>query len=168
MRYDQEQGDYLRDADGFLQLAAVGEPGEAIGMLMAYPDVMAGRFEGYTSAEASEQKILRDVFARGDAWWSSGDLLRCDDEGYLWFVDRIGDTFRWKSENVSTLEVADALGDFAGLDAITVYGVPVPGHGGRAGMAALVLREGAGFDPQAFWRWPPAACRAMRRRCSCA
>ncbi|GAB2466896.1 long-chain-acyl-CoA synthetase [Comamonas humi] len=151
VRYDQEQGDYVRGADGFLQQAAVGEPGEALGMLMAYPNVMAGRFEGYTSAEASEKKILRNVFAKGDAWWSSGDLLRCDDEGYLWFVDRIGDTFRWKSENVSTLEVADALGDFAGLDAITVYGVQVPGHGGRAGMAALVMREGAGFDPQAFW-----------------
>ena len=112
---------------------------------------MAGRFEGYTSAEASEKKILRNVFAEGDAWWSSGDLLRCDADGYCWFVDRIGDTYRWKSENVSTAEVTDALGDFVGLDALTVYGVQVPGHEGRAGMAALVMVDGSAFDPAAFW-----------------
>lgn len=151
VRYDQEKGDYIRDASGFLQLADVNEPGEAIGMVIDYPDVVAGRFEGYTCAEASEKKLLRNVFRQGDVWWASGDLLRCDEDGYCWFVDRIGDTFRWKSENVSTMEVSDALGDFAGLDAITVYGVQVPGHGGRAGMAALVMHEGTNFDPKAFW-----------------
>ncbi|QXZ11274.1 long-chain-acyl-CoA synthetase [Comamonas sp. Y33R10-2] len=151
VKYDQETGEHVRDANGFLQLADVNEPGEALGMLIQYPGVMAGRFEGYTSAEATEKKILRNVFAEGDAWWSSGDLLRCDEDGYCWFVDRIGDTFRWKSENVSTMEVSDALGDFKGLDAITVYGVQVPGHGGRAGMAALVMQEGVAFDPKEFW-----------------
>jgi len=151
VRYDQEKGDYIRDENGFLQLAGVNEPGEAIGMVIDYPDVVAGRFEGYTNAEASEKKLLRNVFRPGDVWWTSGDLLRCDEEGYCWFVDRIGDTFRWKSENVSTMEVGDALGDFGGLDAITVYGVQVPGHGGRAGMAALVMNGGASFDPKAFW-----------------
>ncbi|MEG0675858.1 MAG: AMP-binding protein, partial [Comamonas sp.] len=89
------------------------------------------RFEGYTSTEASEKKILRNVFEQGDAWWSSGDLLRCDEDGYCWFVDRIGDTYRWKSENVSTMEVTDALAEFPGADATTVYGVQVPGHEGR-------------------------------------
>ena len=151
VRYDEDKGDYIRDANGFLQLAGVNEPGEAIGMVMQYPGVVAGRFEGYTNAQASEKKLLRNVFQAGDVWWASGDLLRCDEEGYCWFVDRIGDTFRWKSENVSTMEVGDALGDFNGLDAITVYGVQVPGHEGRAGMAALVLAEGARFDPAAFW-----------------
>lgn len=151
VKYDQETGEHVRDANGFLQLADVNEPGEALGMLMQYPGVMAGRFEGYTSSDATEKKILRNVFQEGDAWWSSGDLLRCDEDGYCWFVDRIGDTFRWKSENVSTMEVSDALGDFQGLDAITVYGVQVPGHGGRAGMAALVMHDGAQFDPKAFW-----------------
>lgn len=151
VKYDQETGEHIRDANGFLQLAGVNEPGEALGMLMQYPGVMAGRFEGYTSTEATEKKILRNVFAEGDAWWSSGDLLRCDEDGYCWFVDRIGDTFRWKSENVSTMEVSDALGDFQGLDAITVYGVQVPGHGGRAGMSALVMQDGAQFDAKAFW-----------------
>ena len=152
VRYDQEKGDYIRDENGFLQLAGVNEPGEAIGMVIQYPGVVAGRFEGYTSEEASEKKLLRNVFQQGDVWWTSGDLLRCDEDGYCWFVDRIGDTFRWKSENVSTMEVSDALGDYQGLDAITVYGVQVPGHGGRAGMAALVMHEGAQFDPKAFWK----------------
>lgn len=151
VRYDIESGSHPRDAQGFMMLAGVDEAGEAIGQIHGYPDIIGGRFEGYTSPEATEKKILRDVFAKGDAWWSSGDLLRCDAEGYVWFVDRIGDTFRWKSENVSTTEVQDALGDFPGLEAITVYGVQVPGCEGRAGMAALVLEAGAGFDPAAFW-----------------
>ena len=151
VRFDQEKGDYIRDEKGFLQLAGVDEPGEAIGMVIQYPGVVAGRFEGYTNVEASEKKLLRNVFQEGDVWWTSGDLLRCDKDGYCWFVDRIGDTFRWKSENVSTMEVSDALGDFNGLDAITVYGVQVPGHGGRAGMAALVMQEDAQFEPKAFW-----------------
>lgn len=151
VRYDTATDSHPRGPEGFLQLAAVDEPGEAIGLIYDYPDVIAGRFEGYTSPEATERKILRNVFREGDAWWSSGDLLRCDADGYCWFVDRIGDTFRWKSENVSTAEVADALGDFPGLDAVTVYGVQVPGHEGRAGMAALVLQPGHVFDPDAFW-----------------
>ena len=151
VRYDIESDTHPRDANGFMQLCDVNEPGEAIGMVIDLPDVVGGRFEGYTSADATERKILRNVFREGDAWWSSGDLLRCDADGYCWFVDRIGDTFRWKSENVSTTEVADVLGDFSGLDAVTIYGVQVPGHEGRAGMAALVLQPGCEFDAAAFW-----------------
>lgn len=152
VRYDVENDIHPRDENGFMQLCDVDEPGEAIGMIIDLPDVVGGRFEGYTSAEATEKKILRNVFREGDAWWSSGDLLRCDADGYCWFVDRIGDTFRWKSENVSTTEVADVLGDYPRLDAVTIYGVKVPDHDGRAGMAALVLQTGATFDPQAFWQ----------------
>lgn len=151
VKYDLETGDHVRGADGFMQLAGVDEPGEAIGLIYNHPEIIGGRFEGYTSQEATEKKILRNVFQTGDAWWSSGDLLRCDADGYIWFVDRIGDTYRWKSENVSTTEVQDALGDYPGLDAVTVYGVQVPGCEGRAGMAALVLHERAAFDPERFW-----------------
>lgn len=150
VRYDVETGTHLRDAHGFMIPCEVDEAGEGIGTIVDLPDVVGGRFEGYTSAEATEKKILRNVFRKGDAWWSSGDLLRCDADGYCWFVDRIGDTFRWKSENVSTTEVADVLGDFPGLDAVTIYGVQVPGHEGRAGMATLVMRPGRGFDAAAF------------------
>lgn len=151
VRYDFETDTHVRDENGFLQLCGPNEVGEGIGMIINMPDVVGGRFEGYTSAEATENKILRNVFREGDAWWSSGDLLRCDEDGYCWFVDRVGDTFRWNSENVSTLEVADVLGDFPGLESITVYGVKVPGAEGRAGMAALVLQRGTVFDPAKFW-----------------
>jgi fatty-acyl-CoA synthase len=152
VRYDTDNETHPRDANGFLQLCEVGEVGEGIGMIINLPDVVGGRFEGYTSAEATEKKVLRNVFKPGDAWWSSGDLLRCDADGYCWFVDRIGDTFRWNSENVSTTEVADALGDFPGLESITIYGVKVSGAEGRAGMAALVMQPGFSFDPAAFWQ----------------
>jgi fatty-acyl-CoA synthase len=152
VRYDTDNETHPRDANGFLQLCDVGEVGEGIGMIINLPDVVGGRFEGYTSAEATEKKVLRNVFKPGDAWWSSGDLLRCDADGYCWFVDRIGDTFRWNSENVSTTEVADALGDFPGLESITIYGVKVSGAEGRAGMAALVMQPGFSFDPAAFWQ----------------
>lgn len=80
-----------------------GRGGGGAGLHRQYfPQIGGGRFEGYTSAEATEKKILRNVFQEGDAFWSSGDLLRYDEDGYFYFVDRIGDTFRWKSENVST------------------------------------------------------------------
>jgi fatty-acyl-CoA synthase len=152
VRYDVETDSHPRDEQGKLIPCQPGEVGEAIGMIHGYPDVVAGRFEGYTSTEATERKILRNVFKDGDAWWASGDLLRYDEDGYCWFVDRIGDTFRWKSENVSTMEVAEAFADLAGVEAVTVYGVQVPGAEGRAGMAAVVMEQGRDFDPVAFYR----------------
>ncbi|MBM3112908.1 long-chain-acyl-CoA synthetase [Pseudomonas arcuscaelestis] len=151
VRYDVETDSYPRDQHGFHQLCEVGEVGEALGFIINHPNIGGGRFEGYTSAEATNSKIRRNVFVDGDAYWSSGDLLRFDEDGYLYFIDRIGDTFRWKSENVSTLEVACALGDFAGLELINIYGVQVPGQEGRAGMAAVLMQPGQTFDPQAFY-----------------
>jgi len=109
------------------------------------------RFEGYTSAEETERKILRNVVEAGDAWFRTGDLLRRDADDYFYFVDRIGDTFRWKSENVSTQEVAAILNGFPGVEIANVYGVEVPGETGRAGMAALVFHDGAQFDGRAFY-----------------
>ena len=151
VRYDVESGSHPRDAHGHLMPCQPGEVGEAIGYIIHHPEIAGGRFEGYTSAAATEQKILRAVFQPDDAWWRSGDLFRFDEEGYFWFVDRIGDTYRWKSENVSTTEVAEALADFPGLESINIYGVPVAGHEGRAGMAAIVMQPGQPFDPAAFY-----------------
>ena len=121
-----------------------GETGEAIGKIAGG----AARFEGYTDAAASEKKILRDVFAPGDAWVRSGDLMRQDRQGFFYFVDRIGDTFRWKGENVATTEVAAVVAGAPCVKAANIYGVPVPGHSGKAGMAALEVETG--FDLEHF------------------
>jgi fatty-acyl-CoA synthase len=109
---------------------------------------IGSRFEGYTDAGASAHKILRHVFEPGDAWFRTGDLMRQDEHGYFYFVDRIGDTFRWKGENVATSEVSDAICAFPGIKEANVYGVSIPGTDGRAGMAAIVT--GGALDLAAF------------------
>jgi fatty-acyl-CoA synthase len=138
IHFDVETGEPLRASDGFCIPAAVDEAGEAIGKIVQDPARPGNRFEGYSQPRENERKILRNVFQVGDAWFRSGDLMRQDAAGYFYFVDRVGDTFRWKGENVSTTEVAEIINLFAGVQETTVYGVPVPGHDGCAGMAALV------------------------------
>jgi fatty-acyl-CoA synthase len=120
---------------------APNETGEALGKILNDPGQPGNRFEGYTSEQDSEKKILRNVFEAGDAWFRTGDLLRQDEKGYFYFVDRIGDTYRWKGENVSTEQVAAAIAAYPGIRHANVYGVAVPGCEGRAGMAALVTSE---------------------------
>ena len=171
VRYDTGTATHPRDANGFYIECAPGEVGEFIGMIPDLPDSGAGRFEGYTSAEETEKKILHDVFRPGDKWYRSGDLLYHDADDYYYFVDRIGDTYRWKSENVSTQEVAEVLAAFPGLEIANVYGVKVPNMEGRAGMAALVLRDPDAFDGRAFYefteqRLPPYAAPVFVRLCT--
>jgi len=141
VKFDVETDAPLRDAQGFCIRCAPNEVGEAIGKIPNDPLSIASRFEGYTSREASESKILRNVFERGDAWFRTGDLMRRDEKGYFYFVDRVGDTFRWKGENVATSEVTEAICAFRGVKEANVYGVAIPGTDGRAGMAALVTDE---------------------------
>jgi len=140
--FDVERGVPVRNEQGFCVRCAPNEVGEALGQILENAPNLGNRFEGYTSKEASETKILRNVFEPGDAWFRTGDLMRKDEQGYFYFVDRIGDTFRWKGENVSTLEVAQAICTFPGITEAIVYGVPLPGTDGRAGMATLVADEG--------------------------
>jgi fatty-acyl-CoA synthase len=128
----------VRDRDGFCIRCAPDEVGEAIGRIGGDGADPASRFEGYTDDAASQKKVLRDVFVPGDAWLRSGDLMRRDAQGFFYFIDRIGDTFRWKGENVSTTEVAEAIAACPGVVEAAVYGVPVRGTEGRAGMAAIV------------------------------
>ena len=115
------------------------------------PKVSTGGLEyrGYTDESATQKKLLRNVFKKGDQYFRSGDLLRRDADGFYFFVDRIGDTFRWKGENVSTAEVADVITHNDGIDEATVIGVPVPNMEGQAGLAAVV--PSGAFDPHRFW-----------------
>jgi fatty-acyl-CoA synthase len=150
VRFDPDTGLPMRDALGQCMRCEHGEPGEAIGKI-GHADEAGGAFEGYTSTLETEKKILRDVFKKGDAWFRTGDLMKRDEKGFFYFVDRIGDTFRWKGENVAASEVAEAAAAFPGVAEASVYGVEVPNTEGRAGMVALVMD--GDFDPAALHRF---------------
>jgi fatty-acyl-CoA synthase len=148
LRFDVEEGEPRRNSDGFCERCGPNEVGEAVGLIPAAGTALAGRFEGYADPEASARKILRNVFKAGDSWYRTGDLMRRDEYGFYYFVDRVGETFRWKGENVSTAEVLTVLTACRGVRDGIVYGVSVPGADGRAGTAALVVD--AQFDLSAF------------------
>ena len=139
--YDVEADDIRRDSGGRVIEVPVDTPGEAITRITSITP-----FEGYSDEEATEKKILRGAFSDNDTYFRTGDLLRQDADGYYYFVDRVGDTFRWKAENVSTAEVAHVLGDCTGVLEANVYGVEVPGADGRAGMATLVVDDTFDLD----------------------
>ena len=141
VKSDPVTNEPIRDENGRCVRCAPGEVGEAIGRIHDGASRRAAEFEGYTDAKESERKIIRDAFESGDAWYRTGDLMRADASGYFYFVDRIGDTFRWKGENVATSEVAAAITAFSGITEAVVYGVPVPGTEGSAGMAAIVVDD---------------------------
>ena len=147
IRYDVDTDEIVRGPDGRCVQVEPGEPGLLLGHISP-----TARFEGYTDAEATEGKVLRDVLEDGDAWFNTGDLIKQVDVGFslgyphYQFVDRTGDTFRWKSENVSTNEVGEIINGFGDIEFCNVYGVEVPGADGRAGMAALRLKEGCELD----------------------
>ncbi|WP_295716521.1 long-chain-acyl-CoA synthetase [uncultured Halovibrio sp.] len=128
----------IRDNQSKLQEVAKGEPGLLIGEIN-----QKWNFEGYTRKEDTEKSIIRDAFKKGDAWFNTGDIMRDIGWRHLQFVDRMGDTFRWKGENVSTNEVENIIDGFGGFEDIVVYGVAIPGHDGKAGMATLVPRDQA-------------------------
>lgn len=125
---------------GFCVKVPRGEPGELLYAIE--PKDIGAKYQGYFgNKKASESKIWRDVHKKGDAWFRSGDVVRFDKEGRIWFSDRIGDTFRWRSENVSTAEVAQVLGGHDAVIEVNVYGVQIPNHDGRAGCAAILLKD---------------------------
>ena len=148
VKYDQDNEEPARGADGKLIECAPNEVGEAISQILDDPSKPSQRFEGYADKAATEKKIIRGAFEEGDAWFRSGDLIRKDELGYFYFIDRIGDTFRWKGENVATSEVSEALTGYKGIQEANVYGVKVEGKDGRAGMVSLVVDNQ--FDIQGF------------------
>ncbi|MEM1195657.1 MAG: long-chain-acyl-CoA synthetase [Pseudomonadota bacterium] len=138
VKFDLVEERPVRGEDGFCQKTAPDEAGEAIGRIGT-----SGRdsFQGYHDKKATEKKILTDVFEKGDRWFRTGDLVRRDADGYVYFVDRIGDTFRWKGENVATNEVSDVISKYPGVELANAYGVEVPGADGRAGMVAMTVSD---------------------------
>ena len=126
--------------NNFCSRTQTNEPGELIYWLD--PQDIAASYQGYFGNEkASTSKILRDVFAKGDAWFRTGDAVRMDAQGRLFFCDRIGDTYRWHSENVSTNEVSEVLGTHPAISEANVYGVELPHHDGRAGCVAITFNQ---------------------------
>lgn len=144
VKFDVESEEPVRGEDGFCLETEPGEAGEAIGRID--DENARTRFEGYNDASATKKKILRDVFETGDMWYRTGDLMRKDANGYIYFVDRIGDTFRWKGENVATNEVAEVMAHAPGVATANVYGVAIPGMDGKAGMAAITAKSEVDFD----------------------
>jgi fatty-acyl-CoA synthase len=167
VRFDADRNVPLRSQDGRCIRCARGETGEAISRIKAAKEA-GGLFEGYTDPDETEKKIVRNAFASGDAWFRTGDLMRLDENGFFYFVDRIGDTFRWKGENIAACEVADVIANCSGIVDVSVYGVAISGVDGRAGMAALVVEDG--FDLNTLTqhlatRLPAYACPVFIRIC---
>ncbi|XP_060111941.1 long-chain fatty acid transport protein 5 [Heteronotia binoei] len=148
VQYDPDTSEPVRDKKGYCIPVAPGETGLLVGKITTI-----NPFTGYAGdRQKSEKKILWDVRKKGDCYFNSGDLLRVDHEGFVYFQDRVGDTFRWKGENVATTEVEKILTTVNFIKEINVYGVSVPGHEGKIGMAAIQLKEGLPFDGEELYR----------------
>jgi len=151
LKLDPVSEEPLRGADGLCIEAQLGEAGEAVGYIDSAD--ASRRFDGYTDSKSTQSKILCDVLRPGDRFFRSGDLLRWDPDGYIYFVDRIGDTFRWKGENVATTEVASALMALgAGVQECNVYGLSIPNLEGRAGAAAVRAVDGGSVDLELLYQ----------------
>jgi fatty-acyl-CoA synthase len=145
VEYDPDTGAPLRDESGRVRKVPAGQPGLALS-----PVNRLQPFDGYTDKASSEKKLVRNAFREGDVWFNTGDVLSPQGMGHAAFVDRLGDTFRWKGENVATTQVEAAVASDPAIEECTVYGVEIPRTGGRAGMSAVQLRDGAEFDGQAL------------------
>jgi fatty-acyl-CoA synthase len=159
VEYDDETGEPKRGEDGRVRKVKTGEPGLLLSKVSSFQP-----FDGYTDREASEKKLVRNAFREGDVWFNTGDLMRSQGFVHAAFTDRLGDTFRWKGENVATTEVEAAVSTDPQVEEATVFGVEVPGTGGRAGMVAIQLKEGQEFDGRAlakagFEHLPSTPCR---------
>ena len=147
VQYDPDTGAPLRDDDGRVRRVPAGQPG-----LLLSPVNRLQPFDGYTDRESTEKKLVRNAFREGDCWFNSGDVMSPQGMGHASFVDRLGDTFRWKGENVATTQVEAALASDKSVEQCTVFGVEIPHTGGRAGMAAVQLRDGVEFDGKSLAR----------------
>eukprot|EP01121_Diplochlamys_sp_Union-15-3_P002622 TRINITY_DN1234_c0_g1_i5.p1 TRINITY_DN1234_c0_g1~~TRINITY_DN1234_c0_g1_i5.p1 ORF type:complete len:229 (-),score=41.98 TRINITY_DN1234_c0_g1_i5:67-753(-) len=147
-KFDIDKEEVVRDENGLCIKCQPGEVGELLGFIDDEDPLR--KFQGYTNKQATEKKILRDVVTKGDKWFRTGDLLSKDEQGYFYFVDRIGDTFRWKGENVSTSEIEQIAMQYPYVQECTVYGVKIANTEGRAGMILVVPKPE--FDLREFYK----------------
>jgi fatty-acyl-CoA synthase len=149
-RFDVDREELVRNAQGFCIPVDADEPGELLIKIVDFRLLSGLAYRGYTDPQATSAKVVTEVFTRGDRYFRSGDLLRRDALGFYSFVDRIGDTFRCKGENVSTSEVATVLDQAPGVAEVTVLGIRIPGLDGQFGLAVVV--PAGEFDPRALHR----------------
>jgi citronellyl-CoA synthetase len=133
VKYDHEEDKPIRNENGFMERVSLGDSG-----LLLFELQGTAVFRGYIDKKATDAKILHNVLKEGDSWFNTGDLMRDIGNNHAQFVDRLGDTFRWKAHNISTTEVETIINRFDQVLISTVYGVQIPGTEGRAGMAAIV------------------------------
>lgn len=145
IKFDTDIDEPIRNDKGFMERVDAGETGLLISEVSK-----ARPFDGYTDKAASERKLLRNVFKKGDCWFNSGDLVRDQGWHHIQFVDRVGDTYRWKGENIAASEVESVIASLDTIDHAVAYGVAVPGADGRAGMAAITVKPGCEFDGKLF------------------
>ena len=143
IQYDLETELPIKNEKGFCQTVPNDTPGCLIGLINNQDATR--KFDGYTDKKSTQKKILSNVFKTNDQWFNTGDLVKMDKEGYIYFVDRIGDTFRWKGENVATSEVAQVMSKCPELDDCNVYGISLPGYDGCIGMAAITSVKGINY-----------------------
>lgn len=143
VEFDKESNAPVKDAKGWCKKVKKGEVGLLIGKI-----TRRSPFDGYTDPEKNKSVIMKDVFKHGDAYFNTGDLVRDIGFRHAQFVDRLGDTFRWKGENVSTTEVENVVSEYEKIAEAVVYGVEIPNTNGRAGMAAITLADGAELTAQ--------------------
>ncbi|XP_010123906.1 PREDICTED: long-chain fatty acid transport protein 6-like, partial [Chlamydotis macqueenii] len=148
LKYDVWKQELMKDENGRCKKAPTGKPG-----LLVVQVTQDAPFSGYAgNKEASEKKLLRNVFVKGDVYFNTGDLLVMDEDGFLYFTDRVGDTFRWKGENVATIEVAEIIGMMDFVQEVNVYGVSIKNYEGKIGMAAVVLKPDQPFNGQRLYK----------------
>ncbi len=165
-KYDLEREEFIRDQNGYLIPSEDEEPGMLLVKISPFNPI--SYFDGYAEESESRKKVIRNAFKKGDAWFITGDLLKRDRDGDFWFVDRLGDTFRWKGENISTDQVREIVDRAPFVEMSAVYGIQIPGREGRAGMAAIQLKSGSEFDPKLLYQlvsenlFPPARPQFVR------
>ena len=140
IRIDTDTNEPVRNSSGFCEVVDYDERGELIGKIVDRN--LLREFTGYKGLPSQTQnKIMTDVFKRGDKFFRTGDFVKMDEEGYVYFTDRTGDTFRWRGENVSTTEIENTASKIIKNLQVACYGVEIPGAEGRAGMISIVHQD---------------------------